>query len=591
VALFGARARAVRGDFVEEEGDVILRLVRALDLLPLAIELAAARVRLLSPSAILAKMNHRFKLLTSTGGRPGRHATLRGMLDWSWELLTGQEQQALAQLSVFSGGFSIDAADVVVEVGEGWVLDLLQSLADKSLVRPGERMEMLGCVQEYAAERLDQRGERESTERRHGQFFARYGEEAAVARLEERGGHHHRVARVPELGNLHVAWERAVGRGDGEVAAATALAAWSILELKGPFPVGISMLEACLDLRLARRSRLRVLAAAGRARQLAGQLWEGRRHLEAGIGEVEEHRDLEGILRGSLAVLDANAGQLEAARRNYLAALAIHREVGSRRYEGLVLGNLGLLCHQQGRIEEFASYLQTALPIHREVGNRRSESNVLGNMAVLYMDQGRMEEARQGFEAAIAIAREVGDRRAEGNLLGNLGNLNHNLENYVEAEAQYRESLTRHRQMGNRRYEAIFLGNLGALLADTGRVEEALATDQQALAIHREVGNRRFEGMVLGNLSELLARMGAVEEGRDCLIRGEALLREVEDRLALGKVLCGRATLEAGAGNWALALRAAQEAEQIALALDLGPTSQLRKLLAELDPKLIEART
>ncbi len=124
-----------------------------LDGLPLAIELAAARVRMMAPAKLLERIGDRFRVLTSSGGRQDRHATLRAMLDWSWDLLTGDEQAALAQLSVFEGGFTLEAAEAVLALKDLWPMDAVQALVDKSLVQSvsDERYDLLVSVQAYAA--------------------------------------------------------------------------------------------------------------------------------------------------------------------------------------------------------------------------------------------------------------------------------------------------------------------------------------------------------------------------------------------------------------------------------------------------------
>ena len=197
--LFVERARAARRDFEPRAEDqaAIRTLVELLDGLPLAIELAAARVRTLAPRALLARMSERFKLLASGGGRLDRQATLRATFDWSWELLPTPEKMALAQLSVFEGGFALEAAEAVIDLAPlpdpPWTLDVLRALVDKSFVRARslgseERFDLLSSVQAYAAEHLATEGRysgsgaaaRQAAELRHGAWFAGLPGPAAV---------------------------------------------------------------------------------------------------------------------------------------------------------------------------------------------------------------------------------------------------------------------------------------------------------------------------------------------------------------------------------------------------------------------------
>jgi len=165
-ALFAQRAQAANPDFHPNAEDhaAIAPLVALLDGLPLAIELAAARVRVMPPRMLLVRMSDRFRLLASKGGRIDRQTTLRAAFDWSWDLLTPPERAALAQLSVFEGGFSLEAAEGVLDLSDGddapWTVDVVQSLVDKSFVRPrgDDRFDLLVSVQVYAAEHLETEG-------------------------------------------------------------------------------------------------------------------------------------------------------------------------------------------------------------------------------------------------------------------------------------------------------------------------------------------------------------------------------------------------------------------------------------------------
>ena len=166
VTLFVRRAEEAKRGFTpsEEERVTIAELVKLLDQLPLAVEIAAARVTMMSPAMILDRTADRFRLLRSSGGRQDRQATLRATLDWSWDLLQPDEQSALAQLSVFEGGFTLAAAEAVLDLEELWPVDAVQALVNKSLVRSvaDDRFDLLVSVQEYAAEKLKERGPAES---------------------------------------------------------------------------------------------------------------------------------------------------------------------------------------------------------------------------------------------------------------------------------------------------------------------------------------------------------------------------------------------------------------------------------------------
>jgi predicted ATPase/class 3 adenylate cyclase len=229
--LFRRRAEAARSDLAltAEDHAAIAPLVKLLDGLPLAIELAAARVRLMPPHSVLAHMGERFRLLASAGGRQDRHATLRATLDWSWDLLATAEKSALAQLSVFEDGFTREAVEAVVDLAAcddaPWIFDVLQSLVDKSLVRPlrRERFDMLGSVQAYAAEQLAAEGRfpgsgesaQQAAYERHCAWFAALGPKRAVEDA------------CADLANLVMACRRSIANSQAQLAVDILQGAWA----------------------------------------------------------------------------------------------------------------------------------------------------------------------------------------------------------------------------------------------------------------------------------------------------------------------------------------------------------------------------
>ena len=250
VALFMRRAASARHDFRadDDEQAAVAKLVRLLDRLPLAIELAAARVRVMPPSAMLARMGQRFKLMASLGGRQDRQSTLRATFDWSWDLLSDAEKSALAQLSVFEGGFTLESAEDVLDLSlieaAPWAVDLVQSLVDKSLVRPlrDARFDLLTSVQEYAAEQLRGRGAfpAAAPERASGPSARTAPTSPAwiAAAAMAQGG--------VEIDNLVAACRRALRLGDAALGTAALQNAWAVLDLRGPFRLGLELAEALL---------------------------------------------------------------------------------------------------------------------------------------------------------------------------------------------------------------------------------------------------------------------------------------------------------------------------------------------------------
>jgi predicted ATPase/class 3 adenylate cyclase/predicted negative regulator of RcsB-dependent stress response len=593
--LFVARALQAKRDFKPDEPGAIEALVKLLDGLPLAIELAAARVRLMPPKTLLARMSQRFKLLASTGGRHTRQATMRGALDWSWDLLAPDEQQALAQLSVFEGGFTLTAAEAVLALDDPWPVDAVQGLVDKSLVRCSteDRFDLLVTVQEYGSERLDARGGRAQAESRHGAHFASHGADEALESLDVHGGVARWRALVGELDNLVIACRRAIARGDGDIAVANARAAYEVLDATGPPSVAVDLAEAVAHLPTPSPwARRHVARLRGLALRMAGRGSEALAHYDAAIalGREAGDRGFEGVTLRALGLLHLEQGRVDEALAHYSASLAIHREMGDRRFEGMTLCNLGVPHIVQGRMDEALAHFDAALAVAREVGNRRSEGLLLGNLAILHTQQGRIDAAFAHYDAALVIQREVGNRRFEGMTLGNLGILHAQHGRIDEALTHYNAALAIHREVGNRRSEAITLCSLGELDMGRGRLDAAHAHLDDALTVARELGDRRTQGCALGMLGLLHDAQGRIDEARRDFEAGAVLLRAMGDRVQLGRVLCGRASLEQRHGRPDDARAALAEAEALAQAAGAGPASALGQALAAVRDELAAAQ-
>jgi predicted ATPase len=462
--LFVLRARAARRELdpVGGERREVAELVRVLDHLPLAIELAAARVRVMSVAQVLSRMNERFKLLAGSGARQDRQATLRATLDWSWDLLSDWEQSALAQLSVFEGGFTLEAAEAVLDLtpfeDAPWTVDVVQALVDKSLLHrvQHDRLEPLVTVQEYAAGRLDALGDRPEAERRHGSYFAAFGAVEAIDALDRHGGVERRRALACDLDNVVAACRRAVARRDEQVAVAALAAAWAVLVTRGPFVAGVELAESVGEVAISPKQRMRAEGILGGALLSHGRTEEARVRLESALAAHRQSGDRrsEEVLLGLLGLLHWSRNEREQARACHEAALAIARELGDRGAEGKALGHVGVLRLDQDDMTGAGECYAAALDLHRDVGDRLREGVMLGNLAVVHQRQGRADEARAGLQAALTIAREVGDRRAEGVVLANLGNFHLEQGRPDESRACYDAALATDRQVGDRRAEA-----------------------------------------------------------------------------------------------------------------------------------------
>jgi predicted ATPase/class 3 adenylate cyclase len=598
IELFVTRARAQQPDFLLSQTNraAVAEVVRLLDGLPLAIELAAARMRVLSPAQIVGRMRERFSLLAGVRGATARQTTLRAAIDWSWDLLTPWEQAALAQCSIFDGGFTLDAAEAVLNLS-AWadappVMDTVQALVDKSLLRASlpkalGRLDiaepMFGMylsIHEYASQKLSAFGKKaeDDAEQRHAHYFARFGSDEALDALLRHGAVDRRRRLTLNFDNLVSACRRAMQRGDAELSAACFLAAWPVFEAQGPFNlagtlglqvVGLEGLapHRCAQLQIALAQALRAQGKIDHANAVLAQAKTVARQASDGRAEAAALRHVAMALH--------HDGHTDEAFQNFEQALALYEALNDRPRLGAVYANFANLQMDLGRMLEARASYEAALSLHREVGNRAGEGVAIGNLATLNHELGRVAEAHAAYGDALLIHCEAGSRLQEAITRCNLGVLAREQGELHEAAEHFRGALTIHREVGNRRGEGVVLGEIGHMHKALGEFDQAKIHYDNALQIHREVGNRRFEGGVLGGLGELLTRQGQTAPGLQALAASERLLREVDDPLDLAKVLCIKGSAALAGGNADVARSALAEAESISARLGAAPASGL----------------
>lgn len=593
-SMFLHRARANYPDFRVGPGDdkAIQDLVELLDGLPLAIELAVGRLGVMSPKVMLTRLHTRFTLLAARSGRPKRQSTLRAAFDWSWELLTTGERSLLAQASVFSGGFTLEAAEAVLQLGEPEscdvsLLDTLQSLADKSFVRANEgRFGLLVSVREYAYEKLTSDPTLAAgsdmaleVERRHGSFYSRPlpGDVKELA---------------ADLDNVLVACRRALARGDTKIATQSCDTLWVILEIRGPYRVGMELIEACLALSdLAESEKIRLTSTLGRCLLVLGESKRARpllatAHVEAKAKGlvIEELRAL-----AILAELNVIEGNVETAKEQYEEALSRAAELGSGRLQcSLYLGS-GTYFNRLGDFQSARTHFNSAIEAARAAKLRRWEGAALSNLGTVEANLGNRAAAKLYYDQAIAVARELGERVWEADLLCNLGLFKLEEGDTQSARTDLSLSLVLARENGLSLLESVVLCNIGLLCETIGELAEAESSHRQAVELARRRGDRRSEGQFLSYLGLLLAtKSGDAAEGRQALDEAISILRQVKDRMSLAIALSAYAQGCRAWGDLDGGRRCFEEAKSTARDIDVASGSELAISLAKagaaLDP-------
>jgi predicted ATPase/class 3 adenylate cyclase len=509
VHLFVQRARAVRASFelTAAEAPLVADIVRNLDGIPLAIELAAARTHVLGVVQIHQRLSRRFELLRG-GRRDGsaRQSTLWGAIDWSWNLLEPAERAALAQCSVFRGGFTLEAAESVLMFPPGGpdVLECIQSLRSKSLLRAYEadgltgelRLGMYESIRQYASSRLAERGEGAMLAARHADCYLALARRLSAS-LHGEGGELAFRRLALERENLLAACDNALAvvpatAGSMERALGLLVALEADVTARGPVGMTLARLDRALELSATTEvqplSRAEALAVRGRTRHGAGLLAAARRDLEAArsafqrLGAVDQEKRV----LVDLCIVARDEGEMGAAWGLVREALELPSE-GDRWLEAYTVGNLGIL--ELGRHGAGAAlpHLRTALELFRAVGDVAFEVGFLNNYAMALGESGSTAEAVALLGEAMEKASRVGDRSGH----------------------------------------ALARVNLGCFLLDTGRAAEAREHLEAARRMGRQLGMRILEGVALGELGRALVALGAVEAAHTCLAESVSLLAPV----------------------------------------------------------------
>ena len=514
--LFVERAVSVTRDFTVTAANApaLLSICRRLDGIPLAIELAAARTRSLSVQDVHQRLDQRFRLLTG-GSRTAlpRQQTLRSLIDWSYDLLTKPEKALFERLSVFAGGWTINAAEEIcaAEGIEEWeVVDLLTSLADKSLVvweqRAGStRYQFLETVRQYAREKAGERGADRAWRNRHLAHFLMLAEEAqaqlAGARqavwLERLDAEHDNLRAALE-------WSREEG-GSAESGFRIAGAMW-------------------------RFWMMRSLVSEGR--QQCGLLFE-RYH------PAPPSRAFAGALHaaGNLALIQ---GDRAAARALYEQAVAIRREIGDAAGEAGSLGNLATVAQQEGDLDGARRSMTQSLGLFQALDDENGMAISFTCLGTLAQAQGDRASAREFLVQALALNRRAGNRAGEANVLNNLGCVERESGAETAAQTAFQQALAINRDLGFGWEAAMNLINLSMFSRAAGDLESAHAQLIEALESVNKVGARNIIiecltqwahlELLLGRFARSARLFGVVGAGREALSlpQSDADARETE---------------------------------------------------------------
>jgi predicted ATPase/serine/threonine protein kinase len=504
VALFVQRAAAARPDFElnRENASTVAEICARLDGLPLAIELAAARVKVLSPPSMLTRLASRLQLLTG-GSRdlPQRQQTLRAAIDWGYDLLSSAEQKLFRRLSVFVGGCNLESAEAVCDSKGDLDMDLLDGMAsmvDKSLVQQVEqgkgesRFVMLETLREYALEKLEVSGEAALTKRAHAAYHLVLAEENATESSEaEQAGWLERLGLEHDNFRAGLEWLTETGNAEWGLRLGTAL--FRFWEVRENLAEGRDRLGRLLKLTEAGAStklRMRALFAAG---VLAGEQGD----YTSAAALINESQDIAQALGdktgvavslNALAVFARDRGDVEVAHVLFEASLGLWRELSDQKAVARALSNLANVVKLQGEYGRARALYVECLSIFRGLGDRMGVAWSLNYQGDVAHDQGDSDAARTLYEQGLAIFREVDDRWGIAGTLADLGSLAREKGDYSTARSMYRESIHFFQELNHRRGIARLLEYFACLAAAQLEAERSLRLAGAAAALRQNIG-------------------------------------------------------------------------------------------------------
>ncbi len=502
--LFALRARSrVHGTLTDADAPVVARVVRRLDGLPLAIELAAARLDVLPLRALAERLDERFALLRDPSAPDERHGTLLRALEWSWDLLSPALRTALGRLSVFEGPFTLeDAAAVLAPAGEA-ALDTIHALVKNSVVHvTSDDFVLLDTVREFAAQKLE---DVEETQRRHAHLFL------GRASSSER-----------DRDDLMAVLRRALERGDSDEAMRTLVALETVLAMRTPANERLALIDRVLAISPDDSAlRLSVVHARAVALLQLGGADEALDMLERALASaraLELPRD-EAKLLELAAMCHGSRGRPKLARARAMEAAAIWAKLGDARGEASALFRLSWMEMELGDFEPAAAHASRALALFESVGDQAGVIRASIAVGAQAAEKGDLALAQPPLERAVEAARAAGDRVQEAVAVGLLGDLAHEREEWDGALELRETARAMFEASAFRRLEAIYLGYVGIVKAQRGDLDGGDVYIEKARARLATMGDPRYTANMEAALVGTRALRGDTAGAREALER------------------------------------------------------------------------
>jgi predicted ATPase/transcriptional regulator with XRE-family HTH domain/uncharacterized protein HemY len=491
IALFVRRAQAVRPTFTltPELAHTVAAISVRLDGLPLALELAAAHIKLLSPQALMARLDSSLSVLTHGAvDLPERQQTMRQAIAWSYDLLAFGEKRLFRRLSVFVEGWTLGAAEAISDKDDDpgtTMLDRLTGLVDKSLVVPWEgstgepRFRLLELIREFAGERLAEVGETAATRRCHAHYYARFAETASEhLHGDVQAIWFNRVS--DEHANLRAALHWAEESGEIDLGLGLAANLWWFWQIRGHMTEGRAWLERLLPLQRCPESEQEKTVRAEALRAAGNLAWQ--------------------------------QGDYEPATKFLEESLVLYRRVGNVSGEAHSLDTLGLIADERGEWNLAVTLFEQALELFRRLRHTRYVAMVYNNLGVISYRRQQHNAAIDLFEKALELYVQEDDRRSIALTLSNLGDSLRILGNLSGASALLEGSLEQFRELGDHEGMCLTVTNLGDLEFDRGDLKRAASWYRDGFRFAHEDGTKRSITNLLEGAAAIAYRLRQADQ-------------------------------------------------------------------------------
>lgn len=516
VQLFVDRATSVKSDFkvTNENAPALAQLCYDLDGIPLAIELASARINVLPVEKILERLKDMFNLLTR-GNRTllPRQQTLRALIDWSYDLLSEKEKILLQRVSIFTGGWTLEAAEAICSdepLEELEILDLISNLINKSLVKMYEsenesRYIMLETIRKYGEEKLSASKEKLNIQNKSFEFFYKFieGSDTKLSGSEQRVW----IRQInTEYENIRESLRWAL-ENVPESALKMSIELGKFWELQSHFKEALETLGKCLENSL----KVDPLSKA------KGIFWKG--------------------------FFSVQQAKYKEANECLNQSIGMFRELNYKEGEAMALISLATIAVFEVDYEKINLYSDQSLVLSGEINNRSYIARNLQNIAIGLMQQGKHDEARKKFEESIAIYRELNDPVQLAKIIGNIGALEYLMTNYDKARIVLEESLLIRHELGDKQGISIALVNIGAVAYMQKDYDNARRILEQSLVILKELGDRRIYVTPLSTLGTVAYETGDIPLAVKYLNESLIISHEVGDKYTMAKCFEGFADI------------------------------------------------